>query len=625
MRKTLIMFLMLQVFGLGVAWGEVRNALVIGNGAYEQVGALDNPPNDARLIANTLRDLDFEVIEVIDASQAEMKRAVRDFGSRLNEAGRDGIGLFYYAGHGVQVAGANYIIPVDAHIDREGDVDIEAVNANSVLSMMEYSNARLNFVILDACRNNPYSRGFRSAARGLAKMSAPTGSFIAYATSPGDVAVDGDGQNSPYTASLVKHITEPGVPIEKVFREVRNEVRSKTDNQQTPWESSSLIGGDFYFKTTVAVEETATGQQITVTTTAEPASEAPVGATTVAAPVATAQTLAPIQPVVIKNDANIELVFWDSVKDSRNPAMLQAYIDRYPDGVFVDLAKLKIVGLGTKGTAPTPAAKPQATQVVVTPAPVAPKAAPAPEPVTLAAAMPDPVKNKLAECNAHFKANRLTTGRGGNALDCYSQVLDKQPGNADALDGLARIEQKYALWASLYMDRRDLKKAAENIRKLRSVNEENLELPELDRRLDELTAAAEQKNAPAAQPAPQPKAQTQVQVAAKQPAAPKAARTNASDKCDGYVADGNLTGSGQSNAWSCYQAVLDGDPNNKDAKAGLSKVEDLLFAEFREEIDDKSLRMARTTMRDLKRLNPDSRHLRRMKRLYDELKMEMRW
>ena len=184
--------------------------------------------------------------------------------------------------------------------------------------------------------------------------------------------------------------------------------------------------------------------------------------------------------------------------------------DRYPQGVFVDLAKLKIVGLQSKGAAPTQAAKPQATQVVVTPAPAAPavaKAPAAPEPVTLAAAMQNPVQSKLEECNAHFKANRLTTGRGGNALDCYTQVLEKQPGQPEALDGLVKIEQKYALWASLYMDRGNLKKAAENIRKLRGVNEENQELPDLDRRLDELTAAKELENAPVAEEAPAPATQ----------------------------------------------------------------------------------------------------------------------
>ena len=143
--KTPILFLTLFCGCVASAMAEVRNALVIGNGSYQQIGSLENPTNDARLMGDTLRELGFEVIQLIDASQIEIKRAVRDFGSKLNDAGREGIGLFYYAGHGVQVSGANYIIPVDAVIDREGDVDIEAINTDSILSAMKYSNSRLNF------------------------------------------------------------------------------------------------------------------------------------------------------------------------------------------------------------------------------------------------------------------------------------------------------------------------------------------------------------------------------------------------------------------------------------------------------------------------------------------------
>jgi hypothetical protein len=618
-KKIWFLSLLVILICLNPAMAEIRNALVIGNGSYQQVGALSNPPNDARLMAETLRELDFEVIEVIDASQIEMKRAIRDFGTRLNEAGREGIGLFYYAGHGVQVDGANYIIPVNAQINKEGDVDIEAVNANSVLGMMEYSNSRLNFVILDACRNNPYSRGFRSATRGLAKMSAPTGSFIAYATSPGDVAVDGAGENSPYTAALVENIKEPGVPIEKVFREVRNEVRSKTNNQQTPWESSSLIGGDFYFKTTVEVENTDNGQQITVTT--EPASRQQLqtqgaGASTVTTP--------SYQPVVIKNDSNIELVFWNSVKDSGSSDMLQAYIDRYPEGIFVDLASLKMTMLDAQADfdsardTQTAAPQPQTTMAVV-----APSSLPASTTTGTggAAAMSpesdDRVSALLKECSAHFKANRLTTGRGGNALDCYSDVLKHQPGNPDALAGFNRIEQKYVLWASVAMDRGDIEKAAENIQKLRGVNAENRELLELDRRLDGLIDAVKPASkAVVEEPAPKPA------VAAAQPVAPAA---EPGDRCRQYVQSGRLSGRGGANAWSCYSDMLAKNPGSDSARDGLREVEEAIYARFKSQIAEKSLRQAKKTMRNLKSLNPDSSHLDHMDYLYNELKMEMRW
>lgn len=225
---------------------EHRVALVIGNGNYKSASALRNPPNDAKLMARTLRGLGFKVIEEIDATQKQMKRAVRTFIDTVERGGGDSVALFYYAGHGVQVSGRNYLIPVDARIDGEADVDIESVEANSILRAMEFARARVNFVILDACRNNPFARSFRSSARGLARMDSPKGSLIAYATSPGDVAADGTGENSPYTLALTTAMTDR-VPVERMFRDVRNKVMAVTADKQVPWESSSLIGGDFYF------------------------------------------------------------------------------------------------------------------------------------------------------------------------------------------------------------------------------------------------------------------------------------------------------------------------------------------------------------------------------------------
>ncbi|MDD9913812.1 MAG: caspase family protein, partial [Rhodospirillaceae bacterium] len=185
--------------GTNGASAQQRITLVVGNGAYTNVGALPNPPNDARLIANTLRSLSFDVIEHIDVDQKTLKRAVSEFGDKLEAAGKDAVGLFYYAGHGVQVRDENFLIPVNADIEREKDVDIESVSVNAVLDNMAFAGNRLNIVILDARRNNPYKAGFRSAARGLAKMQATKGTLVAYATAPGDVAADGTGRNSPYS------------------------------------------------------------------------------------------------------------------------------------------------------------------------------------------------------------------------------------------------------------------------------------------------------------------------------------------------------------------------------------------------------------------------------------------
>ena len=225
-----------------------RIALVIGNGRYS-ASPLTNPPNDAELIASTLRALGFEVQLQKNTDQATMKRGIMDFGAALEKAGADAIGLFYYAGHGVQLSGRNYLIPVGANIARDADVEIEAVSADWVLEQMRYARNRLNFVILDACRNNPFARSFRSADGGLAKMDAPAGVLIAYSTAPGDVAADGEGRNSPYTEALAHAMRDSDEPAELMFKQARDEVRRRTAERQTPWESSSLTGRNFYFAT----------------------------------------------------------------------------------------------------------------------------------------------------------------------------------------------------------------------------------------------------------------------------------------------------------------------------------------------------------------------------------------
>ena len=185
---------------------ERRVALVIGNGAYAE-GALRNPPNDARAMGEALRTLGFEVEVITDASRKRMLDAVREFGRKLTAGG---VGLFYYAGHGMQVKGANYLIPVGVDIATEEDVQSEALDANTVLSRMDAAKNQANLVILDACRNNPFARSFRSGTRGLAQMEAPSGTFVAFATAPGSTASDGDGQNGLYTQHLLQSMKVPG-------------------------------------------------------------------------------------------------------------------------------------------------------------------------------------------------------------------------------------------------------------------------------------------------------------------------------------------------------------------------------------------------------------------------------
>tara|TARA_B100000315_G_scaffold248348_1_gene278120 strand:+ start:289 stop:1746 length:1458 start_codon:yes stop_codon:yes gene_type:complete len=221
---------------------ERRIALVIGNSAYKS-SPLKNPVNDAQDMTESLRGLGFDVIHRKNANKRTMVSAMNEFGRKLRAAE---VGLFYYAGHGMQVNGRNYLIPVGSQVESESDVEFESVDAGRLLGKMEDAESKVNIVILDACRNNPFARSFRSSNRGLAIMTAPTGSFVAFATAPGSVAADGDGRNGIFTQHLLKHIKTPGLKIEEVLKRTRNDVLQGTAKKQTPWQSSSLTG-DFYF------------------------------------------------------------------------------------------------------------------------------------------------------------------------------------------------------------------------------------------------------------------------------------------------------------------------------------------------------------------------------------------
>lgn len=218
---------------------ENRVALVIGNGSYTNTSPLRNAPNDAHEVAATLQSLGFDVVSGINLKQRDMKRLLRDFGKSLKAGGT---GLFYYAGHGVQSKGHNYLIPIDADIQSETDVEDTAVDVNLVLEYMDEAQNGLNFVILDACRNNPFARSFRSASDGLAQVDAPTGTLIAYATAPGRVASDGMGENGLYTSELLKQMRVPGLSVTEMFMRVRAAVIKQTGGKQVPWEASSLVG-----------------------------------------------------------------------------------------------------------------------------------------------------------------------------------------------------------------------------------------------------------------------------------------------------------------------------------------------------------------------------------------------
>lgn len=233
---------------------ERRVALVICSGAYA-VGPLKNPVTNARAAAQALRELGFEVAYGEDLTQNDMKRAVREFGAKLRRVG--GVGLFYYAGRGVQARGENYLIPVDATPQSAEEIEYEAVPAGLALAQMEAAGNDVNILILDACRNNPFKRSFRSGVDGLALMPAPTGTLIAYATEPNSVANDGGGSgNSIYTKELIRHIRTPGVSIVQMFIRVAASVQAKTGRRQKPRQDVGLTR-DFYLVPPANPAETA--------------------------------------------------------------------------------------------------------------------------------------------------------------------------------------------------------------------------------------------------------------------------------------------------------------------------------------------------------------------------------
>jgi uncharacterized caspase-like protein len=227
---------------------ERRLALVIGNSNYQTVKALPNPANDAKAVAQLLNTAGFEVVMAFDLDRDTLKQVVSEFSARITESGPNSAALVYYAGHGLQVDGENFLVPVDAKIENETDVVDQAVRLADIMQALEAAPSRIRIVMLDACRNNPFSAIGESGGKGLAIVDAPAGSIVAYATAPGTEAFDGAGQHSPYTAAFLRSVKQPGLPIEQLFKRVRLLVSESTDAKQMPWESSSLTS-DFVFFT----------------------------------------------------------------------------------------------------------------------------------------------------------------------------------------------------------------------------------------------------------------------------------------------------------------------------------------------------------------------------------------
>jgi peptidoglycan hydrolase-like protein with peptidoglycan-binding domain len=318
---TLILSLSCMLFSAQAANADRRIAFVVGNGAYKNVAQLPNPAIDAKAMAAVLRNVGFEVVEGTNLTRDKMTERLLEFGKKAQGAD---VAVFFYAGHGIAISGTNYLLPIDADIKSEMDVKLgAAINIDLTLDQT-MSDAKVKLVFLDACRDNPFTAKIKSnsATRsvsvqsGLAEMKSGEGTLIAFATGPGQTALDGqEGANSPFTRALIAHITSPGVEIQQAMTEVRAQVNEETSKGQLPWGHTNLIGS--VYLNPVA---------------APPAS----AAATSSAPGAVASS---------SGNADVELEFWRSVKESNKPEELNAYLTNYPNGQFKPLALARIAAL----------------------------------------------------------------------------------------------------------------------------------------------------------------------------------------------------------------------------------------------------------------------------------------
>ena len=317
---TVIFSLICILFNAPAAMADKRVAFVVGNGAYKNVAQLPNPPIDARAIAGVLRNVGFEVVEGTNLTRDAMTDRLLEFGKKAQGAD---VAVFFYAGHGIAISGTNYLLPVDADIKSEMDVKLgNAINIDVTLDQT-MSDAKVKLVFLDACRDNPFAAKIKSNSptrsvsvqQGLAEMKSGEGTLIAFATGPGQTALDGqEGTNSPFTRALIAHITQPGIEIQQAMTEVRAQVNEETNKGQLPWGHTNLIGSVYL---NPAAPQNGPG--------ASAAAPAVVGS--------------------ISTTSDAELEFWRSVKDSNKPEELNAYLTTYPNGQFKSLALARIASL----------------------------------------------------------------------------------------------------------------------------------------------------------------------------------------------------------------------------------------------------------------------------------------
>ena len=326
---TVLLSLLCMLFTANAATAERRVAFVVGNGAYKNVQPLPNPSIDAKSMAGVLRNVGFEVVEGTNLTRDKMTEKLLEFGKKAQGAD---VALFFYAGHGIAISGTNYLLPIDADIKSEMDVKLgAAINIDLTLEQT-MGDAKVKLVFLDACRDNPFAAKIKSNAAtrsvnvqtGLAEMKSGEGTLIAFATGPGQTALDGkEGQNSPFTRALMANIATPGMEIQQAMTKVRAQVNEETNKGQLPWGHTNLIG-------TVYLNQAP----------APATAAAPAGSTQVA--VASSS-----------GGSDVEVEFWCSVKESNKSEELNAYLSSYPNGQFRSIALARIASLQEGATAQT--------------------------------------------------------------------------------------------------------------------------------------------------------------------------------------------------------------------------------------------------------------------------------
>jgi formylglycine-generating enzyme required for sulfatase activity/uncharacterized caspase-like protein len=528
-----------------------RIALIIGNADYKKVPSLDNPVNDADDMKAILTQLGFEVILGRNLSRRAMIDMAHNFGQRLQNGG---VGLFYFSGHGVQAKQRNYLLPVNAFIRTEAEIEHESMDVNRVLAQMEQANkAGVNIVILDACRDNPFKdTAMKGLTKGLAKMDSPRGTLIAYATAP-NLASYGDTEhrNSIYTKYLLSALQQKShLSAFDMLTGVANQVVAETQGLQVPWQAVSLTHR-FCFGNCV---------------------QSPPPRPDISALLRTCETHFEAGRLTSGRGGNALACYEDVLKKDPTNAKALAGLAKI-QGRYIELAKQALrqrnLDNAKEHLARLRQLNPNSPELAALEAQLAENT---PKP-------PPNVAPLLRVCETHFEAGRLTSGRGGNALACYEDVLKKEPTNAKALAGLAKIQGRYVELAKQALRQRNLDNAKEHLARLRQLNPNSPELAALEAQLAENT------------PKPPPNVAPLLRV------------------CETHFNANRLTSGRGGNALACYEDVLKKDPTNAKALAGLAKIE-ARYVEWAERaLRQRKLDKAKRYLASLRKVNPESPQL----------------